>query len=901
MKKIVVSVCCLLATLSLFSQGYHFNNSIGPDGTKYFAHGTDINSGVTKVLPAQNGKSFLAINSAAGAQIVKLNADGTPDPSFSFNGIAGPITGYAIADMAMDNNSGNIVFVCNYASANFNVVYRIKPDGSPDPLFSPTYFSYPGDILSSTCIDVGDDGTIVVGGSNFQYGGFLHANFTKILSTGSLDPGFGSNGKVETVLGSTKASIADVHFDASGSIVFCGTSVNPGGNGASWENLMAGRLLPNGALDPSFNGSGYSIVNMSNDPSQEWDYGSACGIQSDGKIVVAGHAWYNTNISVDVVRFNTNGSLDNSFDGDGKLYLRNMEGNIFYGCQDIIVTPGNNLTRNIFLGCNGVVSGNNYDGFGVIALGANGTPFGWFNYGNNSSSVTKFGSITQNDGLRSIALLDDGSLICAGSTSGFSPDGYRYSLVKFSAASGLPDPTFNQTGTLCAQLKGIGGKLINFQEAGGKITALENYGSQYFLSRYSTSAVPDGMFGNNGVSDISSLSANSNLKCVVPQINGAAYVIGMDNTAKLKILHVLSDGTPDPSFGTGGTVQYNYLQSSLKQGRKLLNDGSLLVSVQNSPGASLLHINADGSEDAIFSANAGIISISGASNFFINNIQLQSGGQIVCQLLYYLNGAYYGQLQRFASNGTPDLSFGNSGVVDLGVILANSESLFVGSDDEIYFCALSSDNTRIIWKKFLANGLPFPGVGTGETDGTNAGAGYSILGDGSVYSNPQFIYTGDGQIFYSVRKGPTNFERSKIEATGYLCSNCVNPEVSSVPAFANGQNRYETGIVALPDKSIVLGGYVSPGLFLSNQMKSFLQFIDPPPCQPIVITQQPLASQAKCQDATPAALTVAATGTIDNYEWFEVESGESVAVGSSFIPPVSTPGTHHYYCVLSSS
>ncbi|MCC6257973.1 MAG: hypothetical protein IT254_06610 [Chitinophagaceae bacterium] len=903
MKKIVVSVCCLLATLSLFSQGYHFNNSIGPDGTKYFAHGTDINSGVTKVLPAQNGKSFLAINSAAGAQIVKLNADGTPDPSFSFNGIAGPLAGYSISDMALDPGSGNVVFVCGYSSNTFCMVGRVQPDGTLDPTFSNPYFAYGGNATSATSIDVYDDGSIIVGGENFQYGysGFTHADFTKFLPSGALDLDFGTNGKVESVLGSLGAYISDVHFDENGNIIFCGTTSNLGGNNAAWNNLMAGRMLPNGSFDPAFNGTGYTVVNMSDDPSQEWDYGNTCGLQSDGKIVVGGKARYNNSVYVAIARFNTNGSLDNSFDGDGKLYLRNLEGNIFYDCSEIIVTPGNTLTRKIFLGCYGVVSGAYYDGFGVIALGANGAPFGWFNYGNNATAVTKFGSASQNDYPKSIALLSDGSLIEGGSTTGFTPDGSRYSLIKYEPNFGLPDPTFNQTGTLCAQLKGISGKLINFQEANGKITALENFGSQYFLSRYSTSAIPDVTFGNNGVSDISSLSSNTNLKCVESQNNGAAYVIGMDNTAKLKILHVLSNGTPDPSFGTGGTVQYNYLQPSLKQGRRLLSDGTLLVSVQNSPGASLLHINADGSEDAAFSANAGIINISGASNFFINNIQLQSGGQIICQLLYYLNGAFYGQLRRFSSNGTPDLSFGNSGVVDLGVILANSESLFVGTDDEIYFCALSSDNTRIIWKKFLANGLPFPGVGTGETDGTNAGAGYSILGDGSVYADPQFVYAGDGQIFYSVRKGATNFERNRIGTSGALCTNCVNPEVASVPASANGQNRYETGILALPDQSIVLGGYVSPGLFLSNQMKSFLQFIDPPPCQPIIITQQPLASQAICQDATPVTLTVAATGSIDNYEWFEVESGESVAVGLSFIPPVSTPGTHHYYCVLSSA
>jgi uncharacterized delta-60 repeat protein len=42
-------------------------------------------------------------------------------------------------------------------------------------------------------------------------------------------------------------------------------------------------------------------------------------IQSDGKIVVAGYSNNGSNFDFALVRYNTDGSLDTSFDSDGKV------------------------------------------------------------------------------------------------------------------------------------------------------------------------------------------------------------------------------------------------------------------------------------------------------------------------------------------------------------------------------------------------------------------------------------------------------------------------------------------------------------------------------------------------------------------------------------------------------
>src|SRR5438309_1746802 len=76
---------------------------------------------------------------------------------------------------------------------------------------------------------------------------------------------------------------------------------------------MLARYCSNGAMDTRFGTGGYS------DPVQIFQ--SKAALQSDGKIVVAGSIYNNNTGNVDfaLARYNSNGSLDNSFDGDGKL------------------------------------------------------------------------------------------------------------------------------------------------------------------------------------------------------------------------------------------------------------------------------------------------------------------------------------------------------------------------------------------------------------------------------------------------------------------------------------------------------------------------------------------------------------------------------------------------------
>jgi uncharacterized delta-60 repeat protein len=75
------------------------------------------------------------------------------------------------------------------------------------------------------------------------------------------------------------------------------------------------RYLPDGTSDLAFDGDGI----VTTDIFGKGDQANAVAVQPDGKIVVAGFATHATGIDSDfaLARYNPDGTLDTSFDGDG--------------------------------------------------------------------------------------------------------------------------------------------------------------------------------------------------------------------------------------------------------------------------------------------------------------------------------------------------------------------------------------------------------------------------------------------------------------------------------------------------------------------------------------------------------------------------------------------------------
>jgi uncharacterized delta-60 repeat protein len=133
----------------------------------------------------------------------------------------------------------------------------------------------------------------------------------RVLAAGSLDPTFGNGGIVTTdFLGTFAATTgAAAVTNANGKIIVVGGSSAPGGT-----DIAVVRYNGDGSLDSTFGDDGHVLIDVGTANAGETDV----AVQADGRIVVCGAVGEFGNADFFVARLNDDGSLDTSFDGDGK-------------------------------------------------------------------------------------------------------------------------------------------------------------------------------------------------------------------------------------------------------------------------------------------------------------------------------------------------------------------------------------------------------------------------------------------------------------------------------------------------------------------------------------------------------------------------------------------------------
>ena len=168
------------------------------------------------------------------------------------------------------------------------------------------------------------DGKIVtVGGHDYSSQSFALARFNV---NGGLDPSFGEGGMLSTGFGGGQANYQrftaafDVAIQTDGKIVAAGTTgKNPTGY-ISGNRFALARYEADGTLDASFGTSGRVRTGFGSGHGGATALGVA--IQPDGKIVAAGYA----RKGFAIVRYNPDGSLDQSFGSGGRLRTKAFDG-----------------------------------------------------------------------------------------------------------------------------------------------------------------------------------------------------------------------------------------------------------------------------------------------------------------------------------------------------------------------------------------------------------------------------------------------------------------------------------------------------------------------------------------------------------------------------------------------
>jgi uncharacterized delta-60 repeat protein len=184
---------------------------------------------------------------------------------------------------------------------------------------------------------------------------------------GDLDTKFGGTGTVTTAIypGEVVNAAEDVLVQADGKILVAGWTNSPEADSpppsprpspgqpppppdpGTGQDLVLVRYLPDGELDTTLSG-GKGIVVVPVAPGDNFDIGTAIAQQADGKILVAGTAYMGaTGADFAVVRFNPDGTLDTTFDGDtgtgnGKVTIAIGPGDNSDNGLDLTVVPGSN-------------------------------------------------------------------------------------------------------------------------------------------------------------------------------------------------------------------------------------------------------------------------------------------------------------------------------------------------------------------------------------------------------------------------------------------------------------------------------------------------------------------------------------------------------------------------------
>ncbi|MEO6392991.1 MAG: delta-60 repeat domain-containing protein [Pyrinomonadaceae bacterium] len=266
----------------------------------------------------------LVVAGEAGASewnfaVVRYLANGSLDQTFASGGIARVDFADRVdlaSGVALQSN-GKIVVVGSTCVLNDNstcnfALTRLNPNGTRDLTFGGfgqlgrVTTDFGGDLDEARKVNLQTDGRIVVVGRSLTSNGMVFA-VARYNSDGTLDASFGGDGRATFAVGSF-ADAYDLAIQPDGKIIVVG-----GGEG----NFRAIRINLNGTIDSSFGPRGKVSIDFSG----KLDIASSVAIQSDGKIVIGGAAQpaVGNFFEAALVRLNANGTLDSSFDGDGRF------------------------------------------------------------------------------------------------------------------------------------------------------------------------------------------------------------------------------------------------------------------------------------------------------------------------------------------------------------------------------------------------------------------------------------------------------------------------------------------------------------------------------------------------------------------------------------------------------
>jgi len=392
-----------------------------------------------------------------------------------------------------------------------------------------------------------------------------------------------------------------------------------------------------GTLDTTFGGTGAVATKI--DPA-EFEYALAVALQSDGKILAAGHSVLAGQGVIALVRYNPDGSLDTNF-GIGGSVRTAIPSVSAVGSAIAVQADGKIL-----------VAGSTFNagvtGIALARYNTDGT-LDTAGFGGGQGFVSAaIGVGTAND---VVALVLQGTdIVVAGTTS----DG-NFVMKRYDSAGTL-DTTFGNAGTattdvgLTATTPAIALQTTGMIILAGGALPAGSPSMNVVLVRYSANGAADATFGggaNGGIVLTSIVSGDSFSNAVVVQtadnkivVAGHAKVNFATNTSDIALIRYTANGTLDGTFGNSGVVVTDLgafdnvfslaLQTVLADVKMVVSGNGIVGGVTH---MAVARYNPDGALDASsFNAPLGAVATPATGPSILssgNAVAIQTDGSIV--------------------------------------------------------------------------------------------------------------------------------------------------------------------------------------------------------------------------------------------------------------------------------
>jgi uncharacterized delta-60 repeat protein len=323
------------------------------------------------------------------------------------------------------------------------------------------------------------DGKIVASGSS-SYNNFAMLRYNP---DGSLDISLDGDGKMLSDLIDQHRGYAVV-LQSDGKFLM-GGFYNQGSMGA--DDFALARFNPDGGLDMSFGDEGMAVTDFG-----IFDEIRALAVQPDGKIMAAGRMNASLNEDFAIARYNTDGSLDTSFDDDGKVTLD------FFGDLDHAFAVAIQADNKIVVG--GMAYGCPHPCLALARYNTDGSLDPSFGIDGKATADRELFI----DDVEFMILQSDGKIVMAGYSQTDASDDQDFLLVRFNPDGSL-DLSFGSQGWVttdwgCAEdAEAVAiqpdGKIV---AAGRSMCGSTDYYFDILLARYNPDGSLDPTFGSSG-------------------------------------------------------------------------------------------------------------------------------------------------------------------------------------------------------------------------------------------------------------------------------------------------------------------------------------------------------------------------------------------------------------------